>query len=194
MRFRFFPLVALIWLSPLLRAQREASAPARFQLYGGYTYLSNSLNGMPGSRQPLNGWDAAVAFPAWHNLRVKFDVYKYNGSNLGAPQHPLYFMAGGQYSWRFRRETIFGEALVGDLGINRNWGPNGIPGGTAAFTTLAGGGLDTPITRHFGYRASGGFQYSYTSLLGSAPLFIPYRIAGLPNYFGRISTGLVVQF
>ena len=48
--------------------------------------LSNSLNGLPGARQALNGEDASVALPGWHGLRVKMDVSHYSGTNLDAKQ------------------------------------------------------------------------------------------------------------
>ena len=187
---RFFSLIALLCLSCALYAQKEDSA--RYQIYGGYSFLSNSFNGVPGSRQPLNGWDAALAFPAWHNLRFKIDVSGYRGTNLGAPQDAFFIMGGGQYNWRFKKESVFVEGLIGNGGINKNWGANKTPGETASFSTLIGGGLDTPLTRHIAYRVGGDFQYSYFSLAGT--LNAPYRIPGLPTYFGRISSGLLWQF
>ncbi|HEY1983989.1 MAG TPA: hypothetical protein VGG85_01185 [Terracidiphilus sp.] len=192
MLVRFLPLLFLVCLSSVLHAQTES--PAHYQLYGGYTFLSNSFNGVPGARQPLNGWDASLAFQPWHNLRFKLDTYAYSGTNLGAPQKPWFIMAGGQYGRRLGRESVFVEALVGDAGINKDWGPNRITGGTATFATLVGGGVDTPIARHFAYRATGGFQYSYTDLAVETPIYLPYRIPGLPTYFARISTGLVWLF
>jgi hypothetical protein len=188
---RLLPLLALLCSFPILQTQAEA--PARYQVYGGYTFLSNSFNGIPGARQPLNGWDASLAFPPWHALRFKIDTYAYSGTNLGAPQKPYFIMAGGQYGRRLRRESVFVEALVGDAGINADWGPNRTKAATATFVTLVGGGLDTPIARHFAYRVTGGFQYSYTDLVGPS-LNTPYRIPGLPTYFARISTGLVWMF
>ncbi|HXR40461.1 MAG TPA: hypothetical protein VN776_15275 [Terracidiphilus sp.] len=187
---RLFSLIALLCLTSSLLAQREA--PARYQIYGGYTYLSNSINGVPGSHQPLNGWDASVAFPAWHNLRFKIDAFGYSGTNLGAPEHPYYILGGGQFSRRLGRETIFVEGLAGDSGINKYWGANKTTGETAAFASLVGGGLDTPLTRRIAFRVSGGFQYSYYALSGHGS--IPYRIPGLPTNFGRISSGVVWQF
>ena len=190
-RMRSFPFLLFISLilPGALAAQPDSTAP--YQLFGGYSYLSNSFNGVPGSRQPLQGWDGSVAFPAWHNLRFKIDVSGYSGSNLGAPQHAIDFMGGGQYEWAWGRERFFGQALVGDCGLNRNWGANGSRGDTASFSTLLGGGLDTPITRHIGIRFEGGFQHTNFALHQSETYPLPYRIPGLPTYFGRISAGLV---
>jgi len=192
-------MLALFCLSTALHAQPEApaaqlKAPARFQIYGGYTYLSNTFNGVPGSRQALNGWDASVGFPAWHNLRFKVDAYGYRGTNLDAPQHAFFIMGGGQYNWHLGRETVFAEGLVGDGGLNRNWGAAQAPGETASFATLLGGGLDTPLTRHIAFRVDGGFQYSYFALIQPPPYNSPYRIPGLPTDFGRLSSGLLWQF
>jgi hypothetical protein len=188
---RILSLLALICLATALHAQSQA--PARYQIYAGYSFLSNSLNGIPGSHKPLNGWDAAMGFPAWHGLRVKFDVSSYDGTNLGASQHSLYIMSGGQYSRRFGKGSVFVDGLAGTGSANKYWGPNGLYGESVSFASLVGGGLDTPITKHIAYRVSGGYQYSYFSL--EKPVSeIPYRISGLPTNFGRLSTGLVYQF
>lgn len=188
---RLLSLIALLCLSSALHSQ--SGAPARYQIYGGYSFLSNALNGVPGSRQPLNGFDASVAFPSWHSLRFKIDAAAYRGTNLGAPQHPYFIMGGGQYSWRIRRESVFGEGLAGVGGANKSWAANGAIGQTASFSSLVGAGLDTALTRQVVFRLEGGYQYSYFALDHSVTL-VPYRIPGLPNNFGRISSGLVWQF
>ncbi len=192
MSYRVVWLLALLCLPSVLRAQSKA--PDHYQIFGGYSFLSNSMNGVPGSRQPLNGWDAAVAFPSWHGLHFKIDTFGYNGTNLGAPQHVYFIMGGGQYNWHLGRENVFVEGLVGDGGINRDWGANKSPGETASFSTLIGGGIDTPLTRHMAFRAGGDYQYAYFALQGPKPNIIPYRIPGLPTNFGRISSGLVWRF
>jgi hypothetical protein len=189
---RLLSLISLLCFSFSLHAQSEARA--RYQIYGGYTFLSNSFNGVPGSRRPLNGWDASVAFPAWHSVRFKIDISGYRGTNLGAPQHAIFFMGGGQYTWHLGKESVFAEGLVGDGGLNRFWGANQTPGETASFATLLGGGLDTPLTRRIAFRVSGGYQWSNFALVQSVATLIPYRIPGLPNNFGRISTGCVWRF
>jgi hypothetical protein len=89
------------------------------------------------------------------------------------------------------RERLFAHALFGDGGFNRNWGPNGALAGTASFSTLLGGGLDTPVSQHIGIRFEGDYQHTNLGLIQSDADPVPYRIPGLPNSFGRISTGLV---
>ena len=191
MRSRFFPLLALLCLSTALYAQKEA--PQKYQVYGGYSFLSNSLNGVPGAHQGLSGFDAGIAFPPWRNLRFKIDTSAYRGTNLGAPQHPYFILGGGQYNYRLRRETLFAEGMAGVGGANKNWGAGGTLSQTASFASFLGGGLDTAITRHVAFRVEGGFQYSYFSLQHASTLY-PYRIPGLPTYFGRISAGPVWEF
>jgi hypothetical protein len=187
-----FSLMALLCISSVLLAQEKD--PDHYQVYGGYTFLSNSFNGVPGSRQPLNGWDASLAFPAWRNLRFKMETFGYIGTNLNAPQHAYFIMGGGQYGRHFGREFAFVEALVGEGGINPNWGANATSGETASFATLLGGGLDTPITRRLAFRVDAGYQWSNFALAPPTLPNIPYRIPGLPNNFARISTGCVWRF
>lgn len=188
MRIPFLPIIALLLLPRASAAQFDTSPPIQF--FGGFSYLSNSFNGTPGAHQPLYGWDAGVTLPWFHRLRFVMNVSRYSGSDLGAQQRAAVFMAGGQYERRFGREGLYVKALAGDMGINRNWGPNGDPGGTASFATFLGGGLDTALTRHMGFRVEGGFQHTYLSLIESTANPTPYRISGLPDYFGRISAGL----
>lgn len=196
-RYRFTPilLALLIPCLPGLLLSQEAPSLLHHEIYAGYTFLSNSFNGVPGSRQPLNGWDASIAFGYWRGLRFKAETFSYRGTNLGAPQQPMFIMGGGQFSRRMRRETLFIEGLAGDVGMNRSWGANQSPGETASFTTLLGGGFDTPLTRHFALRAGAGFIYENIALQGpKATGLVPYRIPGQPNFFARISTGLVWRF
>jgi hypothetical protein len=128
--------------------------------------------------------------PAWHGLRAKIDVSRYSGTNLGAQQHALSIMGGGQYERTFHRERFFVEALFGYLGMNHDWGPNAQAGESASFTTLLGGGLDTPLNKHFDLRIQGDYRYENLALVQAASS-VPYRVPGLPQNFGSISTGLV---
>src|SRR5581483_4619320 len=110
------------------------------------------INGIPGARQALLGWQASMEAPAWRNLRFKLDYSAYTGTNLGAPQHPYFILAGWEYEYRLRRERLFAEALAGDSGLNGDWGPHRSPGSSASFATLLGGGVDTPVSRHLAVR------------------------------------------
>jgi hypothetical protein len=191
MTSRFLSLLVVLSFAPILHAQPEA--PPKYQIYGGYSFFSNSLNGVPGSHHPLNGWDAGVGFPSWHNLRFKIDVSGYTGTNLGGQQKPYFILGGGEYSRRLGRETIFAEGLGGVGGANRNWGANASAGETASFSGLLGGGLDTRLTRRLAFRVEGDFQYAYFAL-GSGKYYTPYRIPGLPTNFGRVTSGVVINF
>jgi hypothetical protein len=179
-----------LFLYPLALAAQSAGPPP-YEIFAGYSLLSNSFNGVPGSRQPLNGEDASVVLPGWHGLRVKIDVSHYSGTNLAAKQQALYIMGGGQYERTFHRERWFVEALFGDVGMNRHWGPIGQPGMTASFATQLGGGLDTALNRHFAIRVQGDYRFSNLALIQSTSYTQPYRIPGLPQNFGSVSTGLV---
>jgi hypothetical protein len=182
-------LIPLLFIPLALAGQSLGSAP--YQVNGGYYHLSNSFNGLPGARHALSGWDTGLAFPAWHDLRLKIDFSGLQGESNSAPQHVVFIMAGGQYERFWHGEGIFGQALLGDGRLNQNWGPGGHPGMTASFSTVLGGGLDTPISRHFALRAEGDFQYSNFALVQSVAYQLPYEMTGLPNYFGRIAAGMV---
>jgi hypothetical protein len=197
MTSRLFLSIALLCLSSSLRAQsqppaRYPEAPTRYQVYGGYSFLSNSLNGVPGYRQGINGFNAGFAIPPWHSLRFKVDFSAYRGTNLGAPQHPYFILGGGQYDIHLGRETVYVEGLVGVGGANKTWAANNAVGQTASFAADAGGGLDLRITRQIAFRVGGDFQYSYFALTGKYA--VPYRIPGLPTGFGRINSAIVWQF
>ena len=189
---RILSLIGFISLSLSLAAQTEPRT--RYEVYGGYALLSNSFNGVPGSHQFLNGWDASFGFPPWRNLRFKIESFGYNGSNLGAQQHAFFFVGGGQYTWHLHREALFVEGLAGDGGLNRYWGPNQAPGETASFSSIVGGGVDTPISRHFAVRVAVDYQWENFALIQSVNFTVPYRPPGLPNNFARISSGVVWRF
>lgn len=188
---RLFSLIALLCLAVTLQAQKEK--PESYQIFGGYSFLSNSLNGVPGSRHPLNGWDTSVAFSQWHNLRFKIDFAGFRGANRGVPQNTYSILGGAQFSKRVGRETIFVDGLAGDGGANLNWPGPSLTGQTVSFVSVLGGGLDTPVSRHIAFRVDGGYQYSYF-LPNNIMTLQTYKIPGLPRNFGRISTGLVFKF
>ncbi len=95
-------------------------------------------------------------------------------------------MGGGQYERIYHREGFFVEALFGNVGINRYWGPNAVPGESASFTTLLGGGLDTPINKHFAIRVQGDYRYENLALIQAVTNTTPYRVPGLPKEFCQL--------
>ena len=200
MLHRLFAAIAVPFFCCALYAQvtpdvHQSDGAEHYQLYGGYSYQSNTFNGVPGHRQSLNGWEASLAFPKmWHELRFKLDTTQYRGNNYGAPQNAYYILGGFQYSHKFGHETLYGEVLAGDIGINQNWGPNAHVGGTASFTTLMGGGVDTPINRRFAIRVGGDWVWENYALIVATNNTTPYRIPGLPNFFGKVNAGVVWKF
>jgi hypothetical protein len=194
MRSRLPHLIAMLGLAAALHAQ---SPPAsRYQLFGGYSFLSNSLNGVSGSHQPLNGYEVAFAIPPWHDLRFKMNAFQYMGTNLGAAEKPYFVMAGGQYGKNFGKEAAFVEALAGVGNVNADWGANKTIGDTASFSAIFGGGVDTPLSPHFAFRVQGDFQYAYFKQAASRNqgTGVPTYVPGLPTNFGRIASGIVWRF
>jgi Lipid A 3-O-deacylase (PagL) len=181
----------LVFLFTALISSSQSSDSSSYQISGGFSYLSNTINGVPGARQPLLGWEASMAAPAWRNLRFKIDYASYLGNNLGAPQHPYFIVAGGQYDHRLGKEILFAEALFGNCGLNGNWGPNRSPGSSASFATSLGGGVDTPVSGHLALRFEGDYQYTNFALYQSVTNKYPYQLPGYPKNFARISTELV---
>jgi len=194
MSFRLRWCVWLLFVAANLHAQTDFSQ--RYQLYAGYSFLSNSLNGVSGSQQPLNGYEIAFAIPPWHHLRYKMNVFQYRGTNQGAIEHPYFVMAGGQYGRNFRREYAFVEAMAGVGNVNQNWGANQTIGDTASFSALLGGGLDTPLSSRFAFRVQGDYQYAYfkQAATRNGGTGVPTYVPGLPTNFERISAGIVWRF
>jgi hypothetical protein len=183
--------VLLIFLVTALNVSAQSSNASSWQISGGVSWLSNSINGVAGVRQPLPGWGVSLAAPASRNLRFKIRYSGYLGNNLGAPQHPYFIVAGVQYDHRLGKENLFAEALFGDCGLNGNWGPHQSPGSRASFATLLGGGVDTPVSRHLAMRFEGGYQYTNFTLYKSVANEQPLDSSGYPKNFASISAGLV---
>jgi hypothetical protein len=191
-------LMAGLILTSMLVASAQTESRIPFQIHGGYSRLSNSFNGIPGSEKALQGWDASAALPDWHHLRFKLDYSMYRGNNLGDPQHAFFIMGGGQYEATVHHERFYAEALVGEGGLNGTWFKanatgykSGNTGTTASLAEFLGGGIDTPVGRHAAIRVEGGVQHSNFVPITLPPLSVPYHLNGIPNYFGRLTVGMV---
>ena len=188
---RLFYLALMLSLSAVVYA--ESPTQERYQVYGGYSYLSNSFNGVPGAKQGLSGWDAAGEFPEYHGVRFALDTCGYNGTNKGVPQDAMFILAGAQFGRRFGREKAFLEGLAGNGILNQNWAPGGVRGEVNAFSAVLGGGVDTPLSRHIAFRVEGGYMHTSFNPIGANTL-IGYQIPGLPHSFGRLTSGIVWRF
>lgn len=188
---RIIPAICLaLFLWPVALTCQNVSPPP-YRIYGGATYFSNSYNGVPSAHSSLLGWDSAVEFPAWHAIRFKMDVSGTTGENGGASQRSFFVLGGAQFEHALGPERLFAHALVGDAGLTRYWGPDSNPGMTATFAVLLGGGIDTPVTRHFAIRLQGDMEHTNLDLVKSATIAIPYQSPGLPRFIARFSTGVI---
>jgi len=170
-------------------AQSRNAPP--YEIYAGYAWQSNTFNGLPGYKQGMNGWQAGVGFPAWHGLRARVEFSQFTGNNLGANEKVFAITGGGQYEHAVGREKLFVDAMFGDVAMNRYWGPGGGPGETASFTTMLGGGGDTPVSHHLALRIEGDWRNENLALIKSVTSTTPYRVPGLPQNFAVLSTSLV---
>lgn len=195
--FLLWSALLLCGLAPELHAQdHQQQWQSLYQLSGGYSFLSNSPNGVKGARQPLNGWDLDLGMLRWHGLRFKIATGDYRGTNQNAQEHLLFLTGGGEYDRRFGREVGFVEGLMGNVAINKNWMQNGEAGQTASFLGIMGGGIDTPIGHNLAIRVKGDFLYMnlHPALAPQATLAYPNLVHGLPNFYARAGAGLVWYF
>jgi hypothetical protein len=205
MRAFLLLVVCSVWLcialpSTLLaqKANSEVASYNRYDLFGGYSFLSNSFARPSGetSLVPLNGWDAGLAFRAWHQLDanrpwhrlgIKTDVSGYYGTSLNSPQRPIFLLVGPQYTWPLGKNSLFVEGQVGFGHMNNNWNPFNLAATDNSFAAFVGGGFDHPIASRLAFRVEGGMLYTNFSFSNDESL-------DFPNYFARISTGLVWHF
>jgi hypothetical protein len=159
------------------------------EVFTGYSFFSNSFNGHStgASHQPLNGWEVSLDFPVSGRFNFVVDGSGYYGTSLGSPQHPIFVLCGVQFNRHFRKETAFLQGLGGLGHINSDfWGGLAHPT-TNSFVGSGGGGLDTPISSRLAFRVKADFIYASFTIPDN-------QIHNQPNYFARISTGLVWRF
>lgn len=196
MRFRrkCLALAPLLLVLPItgVRAQTDAGsrAPGETELYAGYSYLSNSFNSHTGfSGGGLNGWDASVKLPLSNSFGVKIAAIGEYGSSLGDAQRAHFIMGGGQYGWRFGASSAYVHGLVGLGHINAQaltLGGQG-PNSDSSLTEDAGGGFNVPFSRRMAWRIEAAMLHADFTPASN-------QIHDTPNYFARISTGVVWRF
>jgi hypothetical protein len=167
----------------------------RQEIYGGYSYLSNSFNthsygnGQTFGGSGLNGWSIAALFPISKSIGVKVTGLGFYGTSLGDSQRAYFFLGGAQYTKRFGKESGFVHGLAGLGHINDQALTLGGEGPQSNFsvTADAGGGLDTPISRSMAWRIEGAMLFADFKPASN-------QIQGTPKFFARISTGIVFHF
>lgn len=191
-------LLTIVVCTPALNAQvtpgtgGNAKERGEQQIYAGYSYLSNDFRGSYFGNGGMSGWEAAYAAPLTKHLGIKISSFGYFKTVESAPQHPIYFLVGPEYTHHIRKESIFVQGLIGLAHMNSDWfyGSGGTGGSSASSNSMAaeaGGGLDTPLSKHFSWRIEGDLVYSNFTVTDN-------QIHGLPNYFGKVSTGVVFRF
>lgn len=195
-RFLLGALLFFVASSGLQAQENQPKWQSLYQLSGGYSFLSNSPNGVKGARRPLNGFDLDLGMLRWHGLRFKIATANYRGTNLNAKQDLLFLTGGGEYDHRIGREVGFIEGLMGNVAINRNWMQNGEAGQTASFLGILGGGVDTPVAHNLAIRVKGDFLYMnlHPALALQSVVGYPNQVHGLPNFYVRAGAGLVWYF
>ena len=177
--------------SSILPISAQEKAP--IEIFAGGSYLSNSVNGTPGHRQGLPGYEVAMETTDWRHIRFQFDFSQFFGSNQNASQNATFYMGGPFYSRNLGHERIFVHALFGELGLNHNWGADKHLASTAAFTEIVGGGFDTPLSRHIALRVQGDLVHANPKELISTKNPTPLLVPGLPENYARLTAGIVYR-
>jgi len=127
------------WERPLPSARQNS----RLELYSGYSYVSNNLNGVMGSF----GYNVKP----W--LQIAGDS-SYDIVTMSGVKNVLYANHyGGRYYYRHRGWgfTPFVEGLVGGSRLDTSGG--GVKTSTNCLSYKAGGGIDIRVSRHWEIRA-----------------------------------------
>lgn len=193
LRSRLLPALLLLFLSSWTRLSfaQENAQGWKYELYGGYNYLSNSFSVDSNfSGTGLNGWDVSLTKRhLFRGLGLEFAANGHYGTTDFDTQIEHSLLVGPQYAKRFGKESVFVHGLIGIGFINNGSIPGDVPGPTSnvVLAGLAGGGLDTPISRRLAWRVEADWLHSQYSPKDD-------QIHGLQGNFASISTGLVLRF
>ena len=168
----------------------SAQSSDRFEIFGGYSYLSGDFTTVTNSG--INGWNASLnaKVKPWAGIVADFSAY-YPSANFGCGQFcttsakPYSFLFGPQVSLPFRRVAPFAQFLVGDTYVSSSG--NSLASANS-FTFAVGGGIDFQINRHFALRGQVGlFHNGFTASDNQ----LQFKVNHNPV---RASTGLVFRF
>jgi opacity protein-like surface antigen len=172
------------------------ASPARYQVYGGYSYVPSNFAWLGGGE---NGWNAAfdVNSQKWLGFTADFAqyyaTYSFGGCCPADHSNTSTFLFGPRVSAPLSKApklTPFGHFLLGVAHINykaANISGNFFSTSTS-FAWAFGGGLDYRLANHFSLRGEGDYMHSH---FVTADNQLQSRV---PNWHGRISTGVVFRF
>ena len=201
---------ACVLFSLAVFAQEQQTSAPRATIFGGYSYLRNSSNGLSGNG--FNGWDGQGTFNFTRYLGVTADFtgdYRtlastslLPGVSASANQHVYTYLFGPTVTGNFGRSAVFAHALFGQAHSGLGAGVSlpiigGISTGVtsaSAFAMEFGGGVDIGVTRHFAIRAAQ-VDYLRTNFTSTDALStgLSSSLNNRQNSF-RYSGGIVFRF
>ena len=196
--YRFFSILfALIALSAFAAAQADGTSSRRVDVFGGFSYIPQDPSLTTDGTAGITGWNASVAFPAWHpvSMVVDFSGYYpgYNVGCIGCGQHAKIhtFLVGPQISVTRGRISPFARFLLGDTYMHTF--VDGLSNyvvftSSNSFTFGAGGGADVSLTHRFALRGQVDWLHNgFTTTDNQRRYEERHNLA-------RISTGIVIHF
>jgi hypothetical protein len=188
-----------------LAAAAQESVASRAVIFGGYSYLRNSGNG-------LNGWEGQGTFNFTRFLGITADISGNSRSLVSLPiplitpsvnQSFSEYLFGPTVTKNLGRSAVFAHAL---FGVERNSLDAGVSvpilGGVSAPVTSAsafamafGGGLDLGLSKHFAIRvAQVDYVRSQLSTLGSLSTGLFGNLGSGHQNDLRYSAGIIIRF
>jgi hypothetical protein len=186
--------LVLVFLASLLTLPMSAQDNPKFEVFGGYQYLhAGNVDGQ-GDGVNANGFNASATFNLSQHLGIAADFsgsYKTDTiQNYFAHVHAYTYTFGPVASWRSGKNLkLFTHALFGGAHLTPTLclfggDPSQCRGDLSfsGFAMMLGGGADTRIDRHVGFRI---FQADW--------VYLPTQAGGHAKNV-RLSTGLVFRF
>lgn len=175
----------------LLSSFAPAQSSTRFEIFGGYSYLTNDYTLV--SRHGLNGWNASVNFKprSWLGLVADFSGFYPPSQNFGCPTcnqtgKAYTFLFGPQVSLSLHGFTPFARFLIGDGYASEHLAEP--LKSNNSFSFAGGGGLDCALSRHFALR--GQVDWLHTGIVTTDNQAQTKQRSNA----ARISTGIVFRF
>lgn len=190
--------ISVLLLGSLAMGQADGRPSKRFELFGGFSWISQDISlTNPNGTGPI-GWNASITFPQPHSLGVVVDVsgfypsYSFGcGSSCSESAKIHSFLAGPQISASHGRVRPFARFLIGDTYMNATYGNGGsLQTFTShnSFTFGAGGGVDVNLNHRLAWRAQVDWLHNGFMTSDNQRTYQEHHNAA------RLSTGIVIRF